>query len=149
MSQDNPVEMEPSDRDEFLGTGGTGVIALSSTGDEAPHSVPVSYGYDAAETTFYFRLSTNADGSKGTLTDRPVSFVTSGEGDGRWRSVVARGRLEDVDDVEIATQTLEGLERVDIPLVDVFHRPPREIDFAFYRLVPDELTTRIESKTDS
>lgn len=147
MSADSPVEMDASERDEFLGSGGTGVIALSSTADEPPHSVPVSYGYDATETTFYFRLAAGADGSKGALANRPVSFVTTGE-NGGWRSVVARGRLEDVEDAGIATDTLEGLERVDIPLVDVFHRPLREIEFEFYRLDPDELTGRVESKTD-
>lgn len=147
MSADSPVEMDGSERDEFLGNGGTGVISLSAAADDPPHSVPVSYGYDAAETTFYFRLATGPDGSKGELEDRPVSFVTTAEND-RWRSVVARGRLEDVEDEGIATDTLEGLDRVDIPLVDVFHRPLREVEFAFYRLVPDELTARVEAKTD-
>ena len=148
MSADSPVEMDDPERDEFLGNGGTGVISLSSSADDPPHSVPVSYGYDATETTFYFRLATGADGSKGEIDDRPVSFVTTGETVG-WRSVVARGRLEDVESEGIATETLAGLDRVDIPLVDVFHRPLREVEFAFYRLVPDELTSRVESKTDS
>lgn len=144
MSEDSPVAMTDEERDEFLGNGGTGVLSLSA-GDEPPHSVPVSYGYDVTSETFYFRLAAGADGSKGELHDRPVSFVTYGGTDEGWRSVVARGRLEDVESEGIETETLEGLDHVDIPLVDVFERPLREVSFEFYRLVPDELTGRVEA----
>lgn len=133
-----PVEMEAQARDEFLGNGGTGVIALSAPDEESPHAVPVSYGYDAMETTFYFRL---ASGTKGDLANRPVTFVVYGQGNG-WRSVVARGRLEDVEAEGVATESLEGLDRVDIPFVDIFHSPLREVEFEFYRLDPDQMTAR-------
>lgn len=39
--------MEADERDEFLGRGGVGVISLSTPGDDSPHTIPVSYGYDA------------------------------------------------------------------------------------------------------
>ncbi|QLG61853.1 pyridoxamine 5'-phosphate oxidase family protein [Halorarum salinum] len=145
MSEDSPVEMDEEERDAFLGDGGTGVISLSTAADEPPHAVPVSYGYDATEATFYFRLADGDEGAKGDLEGRPVTFVTYGEEEG-WRSVVARGRLEGVRSEGIATETLEGLDRVDIPLVDIFHAPLREVAFEFYRLVPDELTGRVESE---
>lgn len=138
---DSPVEMDPDDRDEFLGDGGTGVIALSSPDQESPQAVPVSYGYDAVESTFYFRL---AGQSRGDLTDRPVSFVVYGQENG-WQSVVAHGRLGDVEAEGIATDSLAGLERVDIPLVDIFHSPLRDVDFEFYRLDPTEITARAEA----
>jgi hypothetical protein len=63
--------------------------------------------------------------------------------------VVAEGRLERTTDEEIATETLQGLDRVRIPLFDVFERPPGRVPFEFYRLVPDELTGRKESTTRS
>lgn len=138
---DSPVEMHPDDRDEFLGDGGTGVIALSNPDEESPQAVPVSYGYDAVESTFYFRL---AGQSRDDLTDRPVSFVVYGQQNG-WRSVVAHGRLEDVEAEGIATDSLAGLERVDIPLVDIFHSPLLDVDFDFYRLDPTEITARVEA----
>jgi uncharacterized protein len=146
---DDTIELGPEERDKFLGTGRTGVLALSSTGDEPPRSIPVSYGYDPTESVFYssvcnrfhvdrapscdlscrdlqtllyFRLATGPDSEKGPLADRAVSFVTYGRDDG-WRSVVARGRLEDVTEVAIAPETLNGLDHVDIPLLDVFDRP--------------------------
>lgn len=138
------MQMTADERNEFLKNGGTGVLSLS-TDDGPPHSVPVSYGYDASTETFYFRLATGADSSKGDIEDGHVSFVTYDETDDGWRSVVARGQLEHVESEGIEIETLEGLDRVDIRLVDIFEAPLREVAFQFYRLAPDELTTRVEA----
>lgn len=141
-------EMDATERDDFLGTGGTGVVSFSTTGDEPPHTVPVSYGYDAAESNFYFRLAVGSDSAKADPAGRAVSFVVYGhEADG-WRSVVATGSLEATTEASIATDTLQGLERVHIPLVDVFGEPPKDVPFEFFRLVPAELTARREDRTE-
>jgi len=142
MSEDSPVEMTPEEVDTFLGTGGTGVLSLSGE-DDAPHSVPVSYGYDANERTFYFRLAVGPDSEKGEVTDRPVTFVTYREEDG-WESVVARGRLESIEEVDAPNEALAGLGRVEIPLVDAFDSAVRHVDFAFVCLDPDDTTGRRE-----
>lgn len=136
--------MGDEERDEFLGRGGTGVLSLS-TDAGPPHTVPVSYGYDREEATFYFRLAVGESHAKGSLPDRDVSFVTSDRIDDDWHSVVAEGHLEDVEREGIETATLEGMHRVEIPLIGVFDHPTREVDFEFYRLVPDELTGRVQS----
>jgi len=135
------VAMTDERRDDFLGRGGTGVLSLS-TADGPPHAVPVSYGYDHTAATFYFRLAVGGGRSKGELPDRPVSFVTYDVADGDWHSVVAEGRLEDVDQPDIETETLAGLDHVDIPLFDSFDEPTRAVSFEFYRLVPERLTAR-------
>ncbi len=145
MSAPTPVTMDDGERDEFLGNGGTGVLALD-TPDGPPHALPVSYGYDAPEETFYFRLAVGSGREKGEVAGRPVTFVVHGE-EGGWRSVVASGQLEPVEDADIATDTLDGLSRVQIPLVDIFGRPPGEVSFEFHRLVPESLTGRRESST--
>lgn len=147
MSTPDAVIMNDDERDSFLGDGGTGVLSLASDDEEPPHAVPVSYGYDAAEGTFYFRLSAGADSDKGELAGRAVTFVAYGQRDDVWHSVVASGRLEATDDADIGTDGLAGLERVHIPLVDVFGRPPGEVAFEFHRLVPSSLTGRRESST--
>lgn len=147
MSDTESIVMEPDERDGFLGTGGTGVISFSSSDDEPPHAVPISYGYDRSESTFYFRLAVGADSDKGDLADRSVSFVIYGQRDQNWRSVVAKGDLEETTEASIATESLEGLEQVHIPLVDIFGRPVKDIQFEFYRLIPDEMTSRKESNT--
>ena len=138
------VAMGDEERDEFLGRGGTGVLSLS-TDEGTPHSVPVSYGYDKQESTFYFRLAVGEAHTKGPLSDRDVSFVTYDRVDDDWHSVVAEGHLEDIEREGIETETLEGMHRVDIPLIGIFDHPTREVDFEFYRLVPEELTGRVQS----
>ncbi|QZX99191.1 pyridoxamine 5'-phosphate oxidase family protein [Halobaculum rubrum] len=147
MSAPEAVTMDDAERDEFLGTGGVGVMSLASENgaDEPPHSVPVSYGYDGREETFYFRLAVGADSEKPPLTDRPVTFVTHDTVDDRWHSVVASGRLESTSDSDVATESLAGLDRVGIPLVDIFGRSTADVQFEFYRLDPDSLTGRKES----
>lgn len=145
MTDSDAVAMDDDERDAFLGSGGTGVLSFSTDG-EAPHSVPVSYGYDATDAAFYFRLAVGPDREKTSFLDRPVSFVTYGDEDD-WKSVVATGRLEETDDDAIATETLAGLDRVEIPLVDIFGDRPADTAFGFYRLAPDSLTARRESPT--
>jgi nitroimidazol reductase NimA-like FMN-containing flavoprotein (pyridoxamine 5'-phosphate oxidase superfamily) len=148
MTNPDPVEMDTDERDAFLGDGGTGVISFSTGEECAPRSFPVSYGYDVIETTFYFRIAVGPESEKGNIEGRAVSFVVYGQDEtDDWQSVIASGRLESTTNEDIATDTLEGLHRVDIPLVDIFGEPPRDIDFEFYRLVADEVSGRTESTT--
>lgn len=147
MSETESTAMDDDERDLFLGTGGTGVISFPSSDDEPPHSVPVSYGYDSSETTFYFRLAVGPDSDKGDVAGRHVTFVVYGQRDGNRQSVIAKGRLEETTEASIAMKSLEGLQQVHIPLVDIFGRPVKDVPFEFYRLVPDEMTSRKESTT--
>ncbi|MUW14210.1 pyridoxamine 5'-phosphate oxidase family protein [Halorubrum sp. CBA1125] len=147
MSDTESATMDPDERNAFLGTGGTGVIAFSSSDSESPHSVPVSYGYDRSETTFYFRLSVGPDSDKGDVAGRHVTFVVYRQQDENWQSVIAKGQLEETTEASVATDSLEGLRQVHIPLVDIFGRPVKDVPFEFYRLVPDEMTSRKESST--
>jgi hypothetical protein len=107
-------------------------------------SIPVSYGYSADADSIYFRLSVPEDSRKQSLVDNPVSFVVHRETDAGWRSVVATGRLESVADAPYESAALQGLWAVDIPTVDVFERPPSEIPYRTYRLIPESVSGRKE-----
>jgi nitroimidazol reductase NimA-like FMN-containing flavoprotein (pyridoxamine 5'-phosphate oxidase superfamily) len=148
MSDDSMVSMDQSEIDALLESTKTGVISLSTASDEPPHSIPVSFGYDPVESELYFRLATDSDSEKGQLDGRNVSFVTYLRDDEteEWGSVVAHGDLERTTNDEIALDTLQGLERVDIPIVDIFGAPTSDVEFGFFRLVPDELTGRKEEQ---
>lgn len=150
MSAPDAVVMDEAERDEFLGDGGVGVLSFGTDTGEAgpPHSIPVSYGYDDQEAVFYFRLAVGSESDKPPLEHRAVTFVTYDTVDGDWRSVVASGELEETTDDGIATETLEGLSRVGIPLMDVFGQPTADVQFEFYRLAPAELTGRKESSPE-
>lgn len=145
MTDESQLELDADERDAFLGRGGTGVISFATDEETPPHSVPISYGYDAETTTFYFRLAVGKGHTKAALVDRPVTFVVYGEADSGWESVVAAGRLEATDTEGIEAETLDGLDRVHIPIVDIFDASVRTVSFEFVRLVPDKLTGRKES----
>jgi len=141
--------MDADERDEFLGRSGTGVLSLSTAADDSPHSVPVSYGYDPVEEVFYFRLAVGDESERRDPADRGITFVTYGEHGGRWKSVVASGRLVSTTDESVSTEALSGLERTrEIPIVDVFGEPTSQVEFEFYRLDPDRLTGRVERSMD-
>lgn len=144
MENTESTALNADERDDFLGTGGTGVISLSEAAGESPYSVPVSHGYDPVESTFYFRLATGPESEKGALGGRAVSFVTYGDTEDGWRSVVAEGNLERTTDETVSNEALQGLERVTIPYVDIFDRPLREVTFEFFRLDPETLVARKE-----
>ena len=147
MTERDPISMDEDERDAFLGTGGTGVMAFSSADEAPPHAVPVSYGYDPSETAFYFRLAIGMESAKEDAVGHPVTFVVYDKRDGDWHSVVVTGRLEETTDASVSSETLEGLEHVHIPLVDIFGRPTTDLNFEFYRLIPDDITGRRESST--
>jgi len=142
------VQLTDDERDAFLGNGGTGVLSFATSTGEPPVSIPVSYGYFADADSIYFRLSVPDDSRKGELVDNPVSFVVHRETDAGWRSIVATGQLTEVTDAPYDSAALQGLWAVDIPTVDVFERPPSEIPFQTYRLIPDKLTGRKELKSE-
>lgn len=142
------VQMNDEEIDEFLGRGGTGVISFATPDDEPPASIPVSYGYNATDRAFYFNLSSPAERREDGLVEEPVSFVVHGQSDSGWRSVVATGRLVDVSEMPYASDAIQGMWAIEIPIVDVFDRPRREITFQHYRLVPESVSGRKEVPTD-
>lgn len=85
---------------------------------------------------FYFRLALREGSSKGDLFERTVTFVTYGRPDDEWQSVVAKGRLRSTTEESIAIESLEGLQQIRIPLVEIFGRPTSEVTLEFYRIEP-------------
>jgi uncharacterized protein len=142
------LQMSPEEMSEFLGRGGTGVVSFSTGEDDSPVSLPASYGYNADERAFYYRLSVSDDSRKTEFVDAPVSFVTHRETDDGWRSIVATGRLEEIEDVPFEPGAIHGMWAVRIPIVDIFERPPKETTFRFFRLDPETMTGRKEVRTD-
>lgn len=142
------MDLSVEERDNFLGNGGTGVLALETETGTPPYALPVSYGYDFETPQFYFRLATGPGLQKGHVTDREATFVTYARNESRWTSVIAQGELEKTTRESIAIETLAGLEQVDIPFVDIFETPLRELTFTFVRLAPDVLNARTETSAE-
>lgn len=58
---------------------------------------------------------------------------------------MATGRLEGVTEADYDSSVLQGMWLVEIPLVDIFERDPREVTFRYFRLDPERLTGREEA----
>lgn len=142
------VQLGSEERNEFLGSGGTGVLSFATESDEPPVSVPVSYGYFADAESIYFRLSAPDSSRKHSLVSNPVSFVVHGETETGWRSVIATGRLEEVTDAPHESTALQGMWAIDIPTIDIFERPPSELPYRIFRLRPEEFSGRKEVETE-
>ncbi|MFB6180051.1 MAG: pyridoxamine 5'-phosphate oxidase family protein [Halorientalis sp.] len=144
------VELAEGKRNEFLGPGGTGVLSFAAGIDQPPYSLPVSYGYDETDGAFYFRLGFVANSQKADVVGdrRQVSFVTYDQTDSRWQSVVATGQLEEVTEAAIDSDAMQGLRRVEIPLVEAFERETTEVSFRFFRLDPETVSGRKEAPSD-
>ncbi len=136
--------MTENELSEFLGKGGTGVLSFSTDADAPPFSLPVSYGYDADTANLYYRLAFPPNSGKADVVDNPVAFVTHARTDAGWRSAVATGRLDELTDAPYESAAVQGLWAVQIPMVDIFDRPPEELTFRLFRLAPDTLTGRKE-----
>lgn len=148
MADTRSVQMSDDERDEFLGTGGTGVLAAAQGEDEAPYSLPVSYGFDAVDGDFYLRLAYSPDSDKEEkITDgQHVSLVVYDNDDDQWKSVVVTGTLREVTEAAIDSAVVQAMRRIHIPLVDVFDRHPRELTFRFFAIGTDRITGRKEAR---
>ena len=134
---------------DFLKPGGTGVISVSRGEEEPPYSIPVSYGFDPEADRFCFRLA-RTDSEKNRLgrSHRPITFVTYGRVSGRYHSVIATGTLTEIVEQSIDSNVLDSMQRVMIPVVDIFEAHPREMSFEFYRLDPETMTGIAEPVRD-
>jgi nitroimidazol reductase NimA-like FMN-containing flavoprotein (pyridoxamine 5'-phosphate oxidase superfamily) len=139
------VQLSPTERAELLDTGGTGVLSFGTAADEPPASFPISYGYDSDSEVFYFRLSFPPGSKKDALIDNPVSFVTHADMEDGWQSVVATGHLESLSELPYESVAVQGMWAVQIPTVDIFEKPPAEVQFHDYCLDPDTITGRKEA----
>lgn len=137
-------QLDATEWESVLGRGGVGVLSFSTSATEPPHSVPVSYGFDAETETLYFRLAVGGDSAKTELLDNPATFVVYQEAADGYESVVAQGELEGIGEADVSTAVLDGLSRVDIPLFDVFERDVREVEFDFYRMAATDFTGKRE-----
>lgn len=137
------ARMTPGEIDEFLGSAGTGVLALAR--EDEPYAIPVSYGYDPrnGDRRLYLRLGGTAESEKRRFlpADAARLVVYRREGD-TWTSVVARGPLGRLDESDIDAGIVRSLREAALPLRPIFDVPDDELAFELYALRIEELTGR-------
>lgn len=142
MALDQQTELADERVDAVLSDHQTGVLTLAR-GDD-PYAIPVSYGYDATERQLYLRLVSTPDSEKQRFlsSDPKARFVVYGERDGTYRSVVAKGRLENAPRTELNLDRIEQYGDAERPLFEMWGETRRDLDVELYELDPDTLSGR-------
>ena len=142
MAPDMQTEMTRDEVDELLGRHETGVLALARV--DEPYAIPISYGFDAVDRTFYLRLVSTPDSEKHRfLSSAPSARLVVYEADGEtYRSVVAAGVLDRVPRDDLTVDHVVQYGAAKRPLFEVWGEEPRDLDVELYVLRPDELSGR-------
>jgi nitroimidazol reductase NimA-like FMN-containing flavoprotein (pyridoxamine 5'-phosphate oxidase superfamily) len=141
MSPATETEMDTDEVDEFLGDRETGVLTLAR--ENEPYSIPISYGYDASQRTFFMRLVSTPDSEKRAfLSSSPAVRLVVYDGtddDSVYRSIVAKGSLEELDPAELSVEQIEQYGNAKRPLFEIWGKGRDELDIQLYQFEPDEL----------
>lgn len=144
MALARETEMTAGELDEFLGLRETGVLSLAR--DDEPYAIPISYGYDADERTFYLRLVSTPESEKRQyLSSSPQArLVVYDDADSgqSYRSAVAVGSLTEVSSDELTVDRIEQYGEAKRPLFEIWANSKRDLDIQLYTLEPTELSGR-------
>lgn len=142
MANDDPVTMDETELDAFIGPGGTGVLALADEG--VPYATPVSYGYDGDRSKFFLRLGFSDASEKERFLDTstPARLVIYDRNEDRWRSAIAVGTLERLTTGDLSAEVARHLQRGDVPLFDIWGESTEELEFKLFHLDVERLTGR-------
>lgn len=136
--------MTTSEMNDFLGRQETGVLSLADA--DEPYAVPISYGYDATDQTFYMRLVSTPESEKRQfLASSPrARLVVYEENESRtdYRSVVAVGSLTEIPPEELTVDHVEQYGEAKRPLFEIWGESKQNLNIRLYELDPDELSGR-------
>ncbi|WP_232702397.1 pyridoxamine 5'-phosphate oxidase family protein [Halobacterium wangiae] len=150
MALEKQTEMTAAETDALLGRHETGVLSLAR--DDEPYSIPISYGYDASDRTFYLRLvSTPESEKRAFLSSSPTARIVVQESDDRtYRSAVAKGTLEEISTDEMTVEHVEQFGDAKRPLFEVWGESKRDLRIQLYQLDADSVSGRhIELEPDA
>jgi nitroimidazol reductase NimA-like FMN-containing flavoprotein (pyridoxamine 5'-phosphate oxidase superfamily) len=142
MSLDQATHLSPAETDALLGRHETGVLSLAS-GDE-PYAIPISYGYDADERTFYVRLVSTPESEKREfLASSPSArVIVYEEREPVYESVIARGTLVEIPREDLSVEHVEQYGDTKRPLFEIWGQSRQDLDVALYRFEPTDLSGR-------
>jgi hypothetical protein len=144
--------MDAAEIDRFLETQETGVLSMAD--DDDGYGIPVSFAYEPESDggpNLYFRLGYAPGSRKLQYVEASdfVSFVVYDETDEGWKSVVARGRIEEITARSLDAIVAETVHGLDIPYFYVHERPVDDLHFTLTRLGIVDLTGIVEGSSES
>lgn len=144
MTLAHETEMTESEIDDFLGEHETGVLSLAQ--GEQPYSIPISYGYDASERTFFMRLVSTPESEKRRfLASSPHARLVVYDETGdktTYRSAVAVGLLEEIPPEELTVERIEQYGAAKRPLFEIWGKSKQDLDIQLYEFEPTTLSGR-------
>ena len=142
MALEKQTEMTQSDTDALLGRHETGVLSLAR--DDDPYAIPISYGYDADDRTFYLRLvSTPKSEKRKFLSSKPdARLVVYEEDEPTYQSVVVTGTLAEIPRDEMTVEHVEQYGEAKRPLFEIWGEAKPDLDIKLYELRADTISGR-------
>lgn len=142
MALDKQTEMSRAETDALLARNETGVLSLARS--DEPYAIPISYGYDAETRTFYLRLVSTPNSEKREfLSSSPaVRLVVSEETEPEYRSVVAKGTLNEVSTDEMTVERIEQFGDAKRPLFEIWGESKTDLRIQLYELDAADVSGR-------
>ncbi|MCG1003611.1 MULTISPECIES: pyridoxamine 5'-phosphate oxidase family protein [Halobacterium] len=142
MALEKQTEMTRSDTDALLGRHETGVLSLAR--DDDPYAIPISYGYDTDDRTFYLRLVSTPDSEKREfLSSNPdARLVVYEEDEPTYQSVVVTGTLTEIPRDEMTVEHVEQYGDAKRPLFEIWGESKPDLDIKLYELRADTISGR-------
>ncbi|EMA31086.1 pyridoxamine 5'-phosphate oxidase family protein [Halobiforma nitratireducens] len=142
MAIDQETEMTDAEIDDFLSRHETGILSLARDND--PYAIPISYGYDEENQEFYMRLVSTPESEKREFLDStPDSrLVIYDESQETYRSVIAKGTLENIPPAELTPDQIAQYGDAKRPLFEIWAQSKNELNIELYRLAPETLEGR-------
>ena len=142
MALEKQTEMTRSDTDALLGRHETGVLSLAR--DDDPYAIPISYGYDADDRTFYLRLVSTPESEKREfLSSNPdARLVVYEEDEPTYQSVVVTGTLTEIPRDEMTVEHVEQYGEAKRPLFEIWGEAKPDLDINLYELRADTISGR-------
>lgn len=125
---------------DFLATQRTGVLSLAR--DDDSYAIPVSFVFDESEHNIYLRLGYGSRSTKRQFVDGVdrASFLVYALTEDGWKSVLARGGLEEVSENSLDSATVEATKNLQIPYFQVFGEEAGDLEFNIVMMEVTELT---------
>lgn len=137
MGEATGTAMDAIEIDDFLGERTTGVLSLGR--ENVGYGIPVSFAYHDGDV--FFRLGYAPGSEKRRFVDAAerAAFVVYGQSGEGWKSVVARGPLEELSDTSLDSTVAEAVDDLEIPFFAVHDRPAEDLEFNVVRMHVEQI----------